>query len=428
MLGKILPLFFIFSAVSCQDFSECGRTLENHDIKSESNLNEATKGEFPYMCTLFTKMSGFNVFIGGASLISRNQLLTLATAVHTIRNFTLEEAKKAEQDQGDVCEDSHDVRKEIFVSCGDTKLQSNDNPDKQVQRVLKILIHPDYSPRSLIHDMAVLVVEKPFIFSASVGHVCLPNPQQEAKKGVNCTAPGHGRESFQYGSYSRDLRKINLPIWDDTECENKLNAEFFYNTSISNWEIHPSFICAGGMDQADTCEGDGGGPLVCSSMDLKRKGEEEVISDDIFATQKEDVDIFNNDEVDLRTGAENGASKNVQVGVVAWGIKCGQEGMPSVYSSVAHGRCWLDQIMSCYTSQRSETIDSDLDLRTTDETPDSVGKLTEGDCGAWLRTDGSGRAACGCKQVLGKDIKSLELEGNDFDIRNTDSDLDLRTV
>ena len=380
------------------------------------------------MCTLFTKMSGFNVFIGGASLISRNQLLTLATAVHAIRNFTLEEAKKAEQDQGDVCEDSHDVRKEIFVSCGDTKLQSNDNPDKQVQRVLKILIHPDYSPRSLIHDMAVLVVEKPFIFSASVGHVCLPNPQQEAKKGVNCTAPGHGRESFQYGSYSRDLRKINLPIWDDTECENKLNAEFFYNTSISNWEIHPSFICAGGMDQADTCEGDGGGPLVCSSMDLKRKGEEEVISDDIFATQKEDVDIFNNDEVDLRTGAENGASKNVQVGVVAWGIKCGQEGMPSVYSSVAQGSCWLDQIMSCYTSERSETIDSNIDLRTTDENPDSVGNLTEGDCGAWLRTDGSGRAACGCKQVLGKDIKSLELEGNDFDIRNTDSDLDLRTV
>ena len=38
----------------------------------------------------------------------------------------------------------------------------------------------------------------------------------------------------------------------------------------------------------------------------------------------------------------------VQLGVVAWGIGCGKAGLPSVYSSVASARCWLDQVMSCY--------------------------------------------------------------------------------
>ena len=38
----------------------------------------------------------------------------------------------------------------------------------------------------------------------------------------------------------------------------------------------------------------------------------------------------------------------VQLGVVAWGIGCGMAGLPSVYSSVASARCWLDQVMSCY--------------------------------------------------------------------------------
>merc|ERR1711915_838330 len=60
-----------------------------------------------------------------------------------------------------------------------------------------------------------------------------------------------------------------------------------------------------------------------------------------------DNDIFDVDEVDLRTGNSNNG-KIVQVGVTAWGIECAREGMPSVYSSVTDAQCWIDQISSCY--------------------------------------------------------------------------------
>eukprot|EP00091_Calanus_sinicus_P008939 TRINITY_DN2123_c0_g1_i6.p1 TRINITY_DN2123_c0_g1~~TRINITY_DN2123_c0_g1_i6.p1 ORF type:complete len:421 (-),score=94.20 TRINITY_DN2123_c0_g1_i6:155-1417(-) len=416
-LHKIISLFGILLNVSAQDFSECGRTLDSHDITSKSELNAAKVGEFPHMCTLFTKVGGFNVFIGGASLVATNQLLTLATAVHRMRNFTLEEAREAEQANIEECEDSHDVEKEIFVSCGDAQLQSK-SEEKQVSKISKILIHPDFNPRSLINDLAVLIVEEPFTLTASVGHVCLPSPQQEVKEGATCVATGHGREIFEFGSYSRDLRKVNLPIVSNVECENILNDKFFTNKLPSKWEIHPSFICAGGVDQEDTCEGDGGGPLVCSSVHLKNKGnkiDQDVVNDDIFSQVDVDVtdDIFNEME----------SGKIVQVGVVAWGIECGMAGMPSVYSSVVEGRCWLDQVMSCYSQDRAVDITtSNLDLRTMDEAPDSVGELTKQDCGAWLQTEGSNRAACGCKQVLGKGDPS------DYDLRVAEPDLDLRTI
>jgi len=424
--GKIISLLGILLVVSAQDFSECGRTLESHDITKKSELNAAQLGEFPHMCTLFTKVNGFNVFIGGASLIATNQLLTLATAVHKMRNFTLEEAREDEQANTKTCEESHDVKKEIFVSCGDAQLQSK-SEEKQVSKISKILIHPDYNPRSLINDFAVLIVEEPFTFTASVGHVCLPSPQQQVKKDATCVATGHGREIYKFGSYSRDLRKVNLPIWSNVDCQDTLNEEFFTNKLPSKWEIHPSFICAGGKDQEDTCEGDGGGPLVCSSLQLETKGKVvEVIldeNDDIFSEVDENDDIFS--EMDLRD-ANTESGKIVQVGVVAWGIECGKEGMPSVYSSVIEGRCWLDQIMSCYGQDRAvDSTIGNLDLRSTDEAPDSVGKLTGQDCGAWLQTEGSTRAACGCKQVLGKEGPA---DPSEYDLRDADSDLDLRTI
>ncbi len=57
------------------------------------------------------------------------------------------------------------------------------------------------------------------------------------------------------------------------------------------------------------CKGDGGSPLVCPL--------------------KEDP------------------QRLVQAGVVAWGLGCGDGGVPGVYASVAEGACWIDYAATC---------------------------------------------------------------------------------
>ena len=44
-----------------------------------------------------------------------------------------------------------------------------------------------------------------------------------------------------------------------------------------------------------------------------------------------------------------------QVGIVAWGIGCGQQGVPGVYTDVANQKCWIDWTMACQVTQQHLT-------------------------------------------------------------------------
>ena len=53
--------------------------MSNFFIKNLLKAGSAKLSEFPSMCTIFLRRGKFNVFAGAASLISSNQLLTLAS-------------------------------------------------------------------------------------------------------------------------------------------------------------------------------------------------------------------------------------------------------------------------------------------------------------------------------------------------------------
>ena len=47
------------------------------------------------------------------------------------------------------------------------------------------------------------------------------------------------------------------------ECQRRLQPEFAAGGLGRAWEMQPSEMCAGGVAGVDTCQGEGGSPLVC---------------------------------------------------------------------------------------------------------------------------------------------------------------------
>ena len=71
---------------------------------------------------------------------------------------------------------------ELHATCGAINLHSGDREQRQMRRVAQVLVHPGYSSKSLINDVAVLIVDPPFEMTEYVGPVCLPDPDQDIQE------------------------------------------------------------------------------------------------------------------------------------------------------------------------------------------------------------------------------------------------------
>lgn len=121
-----------------------------------------------------------------------------------------------------------------------------------------------------------------------------------------CVTMGWGKNSHRKGTYQPILKKLELPIVNQNKCLRTLqNARLgpFFN-------LHDSFICAGGEDRKDTCKGDGGSPLMCP-----------------IAGQR---------------------GRYQQVGIVSWGLTCGLQNVPGVYVNIALFVEWIDFVLGFY--------------------------------------------------------------------------------
>lgn len=151
---------------------------------------------------------------------------------------------------------------------------------------------------------ALLYVNYPFVLADHISTICLP-PQNFESNSKSCFASGWGKDVFgKAGKYSVIMKKVQLPIVDATACELELQK----TRLTKKFRLHPTFICAGGEAGTDTCEGDGGAPLVCP----------------------------------VGVTTEN---RYAQFGSVAWGIGCNQN-RPAVYTNIAGFRNWIDNEMA----------------------------------------------------------------------------------
>ncbi|XP_058460853.1 inactive CLIP domain-containing serine protease A28-like [Malaya genurostris] len=163
--------------------------------------------------------------------------------------------------------------------------------------VQKIIIHEAYHKQKYHNDLGLLILETPAKLNVHIRPICLPEAG-EIFDDANCVTSGWGKKEFnELGKYAEVLKKVQLPIVEHRQCNRMLK-----NTRLGPFfRLHSSFLCAGGEPGVDVCKGDGGSPLACAKAD----------------------------------------GKFVQAGIVAWGLGCGDDGVPGVYVNVSGFVDWI---------------------------------------------------------------------------------------
>ncbi|VEN54838.1 unnamed protein product [Callosobruchus maculatus] len=181
---------------------------------------------------------------------------------------------------------------------GKIQLPEVGNQLEDERNIQEIVHHPKYYSGGLYYDAALLILDKPYVLAGSVNKICLP-PKGENLENRTCSLAGWGRGSEMDGR--RVLKKVDLPIVPLRECQARLKE----STHLSKeFVLDESQMCAGGEQGRDACDGDGGAPLVCY-----------VPYEDRY----------------------------FQVGIVSFGAKCGDSGVPGVYTDVTVLRPWIEE-------------------------------------------------------------------------------------
>ncbi len=190
-------------------------------------------------------------------------------------------------------------REKMWVGAGVQRL-SDLNENNRIP-VEAIKIHPNYDPRSLHNDVALLFLDRKFIAShgITVEPILLQSTARLPESTV-LSAVGWGNATSE-GRYREDhLLEAELPLIGNDRCR-RSGGDY---ASVRGDQLCAGHLSEGGVD---TCYGDSGGPLF------------------------------------LRQG-----NAHRLVGIVSWGEGCAEPGKPGVYTRVSAFSDWIIQERAHY--------------------------------------------------------------------------------
>lgn len=256
-----------------------GRVQNTNPMPGSESL--ADFGEFPAHAAILKRISpGDSLFVCSAVLISNQWLVT---AAHCVRRIRAEDIK---------------------VRLGEWDVSKDDEFYPFVEsNIRELIIHPEFQASSLANDIALLRMEQTIDVQTAphIAPACLAYQNVDSFNSQRCWIAGWGKDAFgTNGQYQSQLKKVDLPIVGRGECENALR----HQTKLGRlFRLHQSNLCAGGERGKDACEGDGGAGLYC-------------------------ID------------GESGITR--VLGLVSWGVGCGQRGVPGIYTSIPALHSWIE--------------------------------------------------------------------------------------
>merc|ERR1712037_900131 len=156
------------------------------------------------------------------------------------------------------------------IRCGEYNVkEEHEIFSSQESRVEEVHFHPQYDPRTVKNNFAIVRTKENFLYQEHIGPTCLPRPNESfesPRKSRDCWSSGWGADFYEETAlYSDGLRKVKLPVVPRDECEKRLGSTDRF--AGRGFRLHESWMCIGGTKGNDTCRVTVGLPM-CARLNV----------------------------------------------------------------------------------------------------------------------------------------------------------------